>query len=175
VKLGVFSRWVLDFISHPCPDLVASPGNPGRQAPQLDTSKASEPNSSHREAERGIVSTVGPASEETQEPSAGKEGVTVQSPQVDLTFSIQGRTSVGGDGLRNMPDGETFTCPVEDTVDGWMQSSFPATHKGVDVGQARVGFKAGRVVKAESQKNQSHLIEIRDSDEEARRIGELGI
>jgi len=106
---------------------------------------------------------------------AGKDKVTLQSPQVDLSFSIRGRTFLNCDGECNMPDGEIFTTPVEDTVSGWMQSSFPAIYKGVDVGQVRLGFKEGRVVEAESEKNQSHLIEILDTDEGARRIGEFGI
>jgi len=106
---------------------------------------------------------------------AGKDNVTVQSPHVDLTFSIRGRSFVNCDGECNMPDGEIFTCPVEDSVNGWMHSSFPAIYKGVDVGQVRLRFEAGRVVEAESEKNQSHLTEILDTDEGARRIGEFGI
>ncbi len=106
---------------------------------------------------------------------AGKDKVTVQSPHVDLSFSIRGRSFVNCDGDRNMPDGEIFTCPVEDSANGWMHSSFPAIYKGVDVGQVRLVFKEGRVVEAESEKNQSHLTEILDTDEGARRIGEFGI
>lgn len=106
---------------------------------------------------------------------SGKDKITVQSPHVDLSFSIRGRTFVNCDGDRNMPDGEIFTCPVEDTINGWMHSSFPAIYRGVDVGQVRLRFREGRVVEAESEKNQSHLIEILDTDEGARRIGEFGI
>jgi aminopeptidase len=106
---------------------------------------------------------------------AGKDKVAVQSPHVELTFSIQGRTFVNCDGECNMPDGEIFTCPVEDTVNGWMQSSFPSIYKGVDVGQVRLAFDGGRVVEAESEKHQSHLMKMLDTDEGARRIGEFGI
>jgi aminopeptidase len=42
-----------------------------------------------------------------------------------------------------MPDGEIFTCPVEDSVNGWMESSFPAVYKGVDVGRVRLRLEGG--------------------------------
>ncbi len=106
---------------------------------------------------------------------AGKRTMVVQSPHIDLTFSIQGRTFVNCDGDRNMPDGEIFTCPVEDAVDGWMESSFPAIFRGVDVGLVRLCFEKGRVVAAEAEKNQDHLTAMLDRDEGARRVGEFGI
>jgi aminopeptidase len=105
----------------------------------------------------------------------GKRDVTVQSPYIDLNFSIEGRTFVNGDGECNMPDGEIFTCPVEDTVSGWMESSFPAIHTSVDVGRVRLRFEQGRVVEAEAEKNQNFLSSMLDMDEGARRVGEFGI
>jgi aminopeptidase len=101
--------------------------------------------------------------------------VTVQSPHIDMTFSIEGRTFVNCDGTRNMPDGEIFTSPVENTVNGWMESSFPAIYLGVEVGRVRLRFEEGRVVEAESEKNQDYLTTMLDSDEGARRVGEFGI
>jgi aminopeptidase len=56
-----------------------------------------------------------------------------------------------------------------------MESSFPAIHKGVDVGQVRLRFEGGRVVEAEAEKKQDYLNAMLDSDEGARRIGEFGI
>jgi aminopeptidase len=106
---------------------------------------------------------------------AGKRTATVQSPHIDLAFSIEDRTFVNCDGNRNMPDGEIFTCPVEDSVNGWMESSFPAVHRGVDVGRMRLRFEGGRVVEAEAEKNQNYLIAMLDTDEGARRVGEFGI
>jgi aminopeptidase len=105
----------------------------------------------------------------------GKRTVVVQSPHVDLTFSIEDRIFVNCDGECNMPDGEIFTCPVEDSVRGWMESSFPAIHKGVDVGRVRLRFEDGRVVEAEAEKKQDYLTAMLDTDEGARRVGEFGI
>ncbi|MBN2553592.1 MAG: aminopeptidase [Spirochaetales bacterium] len=105
----------------------------------------------------------------------GKSTVAVQSPNVDLTFSIEGRTFVNCDGKRNMPDGEIFTTPVEESINGWMESSFPAIHLGVDVGRVRLRFENGRVVEAEAEKHQEYLSAMLDSDEGARHVGEFGI
>ena len=105
----------------------------------------------------------------------GKRAVAVQSPHIDLRFSIEDRTFINCDGECNMPDGEIFTCPVEDTVNGWMESSFPAIYKGVDVGRVRLRFEDGRAVEAEAEKNQDHLMALLDSDEGARRVGEFGV
>jgi aminopeptidase len=106
---------------------------------------------------------------------AGKRKVSVQGPHIDLTFSVEDRTFVNCDGECNMPDGEIFTCPVEDSVDGWMESSFPAVNKGVDVGRVRLRFDKGRVVEATAEKNQEHLTAMLDTDEGAKRVGEFGI
>jgi aminopeptidase len=105
----------------------------------------------------------------------GKRLVSVQSPHIEVTFSIEGRNFVNCDGSRNMPDGEIFTCPVEASVNGWMESSFPAIHLGVDVGRVRLRFENGRVVEAEAEKNQEYLSAMLDIDEGARRVGEFGI
>jgi len=106
---------------------------------------------------------------------ADKRTVAVQSRNIDLTFSVEDRTFINCDGKHNMPDGEIFTCPVEDTVNGWMESSFTAIYLGVDVGRVRMRFKDGRVVEAESEKNQDYLTAMLDTDEGAGRVGEFGI
>jgi aminopeptidase len=104
----------------------------------------------------------------------GKEE-TMTGYKGKITISIEGRTFANCDGDRNMPDGEIFTCPVEDTVDGWMESSFPAIFKGVDVGRVRLRFESGLVVEAEAEKKQDYLTAMLGSDEGARRVGEFGI
>ncbi len=106
---------------------------------------------------------------------AGKRTVTVNGPHIDLVFSIEGRTFISGDGECNMPDGEIFTCPVEDSVNGWMESSFPSIYKGVDVGRVRLRLEGGRVIEAEAEKHQDHLMAMLDTDEGARRVGEFGV
>jgi aminopeptidase len=105
----------------------------------------------------------------------GKSMMNVQSSHIDLNFSIEDRIFVNCDGERNMPDGEIFTCPVEDTVNGWMYSSFPAIHQGVDVGRVHLRFEHGCVVEEEAEKNQDYLRTMLDTDEGARRVGEFGI
>jgi len=106
---------------------------------------------------------------------AGKRTVRIQGPQIDLGFSIEDRRFVNCGGEANLPDGEIFTCPVESSVDGWMQSTFPAVHKGVDVGCVHLVFEKGNVVEAEADQNQEYLNALLDTDEGARRVGEFGV
>ena len=106
---------------------------------------------------------------------AGKRSVAVKGPHVDLTFSIEDRVFINCDGRLNMPDGEIFTGPVEESVNGWMESSFPAIFRGVDVGQVRLVLKEGKVIEADAEKHQEHVTAMLDTDEGARHIGEFGI
>jgi aminopeptidase len=106
---------------------------------------------------------------------AGKRTVTVQGPYIDMRFSIEDRTFINCDGKLNMPDGEIFTCPVENSITGWMETSFPALHMGVDVGRVRLGLENGRVEQAEAEKNQDYLSAMLGIDDGARRVGEFGI
>jgi aminopeptidase len=106
---------------------------------------------------------------------AGKRSVSVKGPHVDLTFSIEDRVFINCDGRANMPDGEIFTGPVEESVNGWIESSFPAIFRGVEVGQVRLVLKEGRAVEADAEKHQDHLVAMLDTDEGARRMGEFGI
>jgi aminopeptidase len=101
--------------------------------------------------------------------------VQVKGRHVDLSFSIQGRTFVNCDGRVNMPDGEIFTGPVEDSVNGWLESTYPAIKYGVDVGKVTFRFEDGIIVRADAEKNQSHLDKLLATDEGARRLGEFGI
>lgn len=105
----------------------------------------------------------------------GKKHVHVKGKHVDLEFSILGRSFISCDGHLNMPDGEIFTGPVETSVTGWLESTFPANYLGVDVGKVAIRLKDGLVVQADAEKNQSHLTKLLDTDEGARRLGEFGI
>ena len=78
-------------------------------------------------------------------------------------------------GDRNMPDGEFFTGPVEDAVDGEVTFSFPASYGGREVSGVRFRFEGGRVVDASAEHGEEFLLEILDTDDGARRLGELGI
>lgn len=105
----------------------------------------------------------------------GKESVHVTGLETDLHFSISGRTFVNCDGKVNMPDGEVYTGPVEDSIEGHVCFSYPAIYGGREVTGVRLWFEGGQVVKATAEKNEDFLLETLDTDEGARRIGEFGI
>lgn len=104
-----------------------------------------------------------------------KKQVTVKSPNADLTLSVEGRTFINSDGRSNMPSGEVFTGPVEDSANGWVQFTYPAIRGGREVEGVRLEFKDGRVVKATAEKNEAYLVSQLDSDEGARILGEFAI
>lgn len=106
---------------------------------------------------------------------AGKNQVILRGPNVDLTLSVKGRTFMNSYGTFNMPDGEIYTGPVEDSVNGWVRFTYPANYGGVSVEGAEVTFSKGRVQKAQADKNQDYLLKTLDSDGGARYLGEFAI
>lgn len=106
---------------------------------------------------------------------ANKSVVTLRGPNVDLTLSIKGRTFNNSTGVYNMPDGEIFTGPVEDSVNGWVKFTYPAIYGGVAVEGAELTFNRGRVEIAKAEKNQNYLVKMLESDEGARHLGEFAI
>ncbi len=105
----------------------------------------------------------------------GKEQVEIRGPHVDLTLSIKGRDFINSAGKANMPSGEVFTSPVEDSANGWIRFSYPAIRYGREVEGVEFSFENGRVVKASAEKEEPFLLSQLDSDEGARYLGELGI
>jgi aminopeptidase len=105
----------------------------------------------------------------------GKKIVTVKSPNADLTLSIEGRTFINSDGTKNMPSGEVFTGPVEDSANGWVRFTYPAIRNGREVDGVYLEFKDGKVVKATAEKNEAYLLSQLDSDPGARYLGEFAI
>jgi aminopeptidase len=105
----------------------------------------------------------------------GKKNVTVKSPNADLVLSIEGRSFVNADGTKNMPSGEIFTGPVEDSANGWVNFTYPAITGGREVEGVRLEFQDGKVVKATAKKNEEYLISQLDTDEGARYLGEWAI
>lgn len=101
--------------------------------------------------------------------------VRIVGPGTDLSFSIAGREGIKCDGHRNMPDGEIFYAPVEDSAEGYITYDFPAIYYGKEVDQVYLEFAQGRVVKTAAGKNQAFLEETLDIDPGARYIGEFGI
>jgi aminopeptidase len=105
----------------------------------------------------------------------GKRKVEVNSANVQMSLSIEGRRFINACGDHNMPDGEIFTGPVEDSVEGWARFTFPAVRYGVEVEGAEFRFEGGRIVEARASKNEEFLVRMLDSDEHTRRLGEWAI
>jgi aminopeptidase len=106
---------------------------------------------------------------------SGKKTISIHGPQAELTLSIAGRKFINSDGDQNMPSGEIFTSPVEDSVNGWMYFNYPAIYPGTVVEGVRLEFERGRVVNASAEKNEPFLLKMLDTDKGSRFLGELGI
>jgi aminopeptidase len=105
----------------------------------------------------------------------GREEVRIQAEGTDITLGVAGRNWIPCVGEHNMPDGEFFTGPVEDSVNGEIAFSFPASYGGRTVSGVRFRFLDGKVVDASAEQGEEFLLEMLDTDEGARRLGELGI
>jgi aminopeptidase len=104
------------------------------------------------------------------------EDVRIVAPGTDLTLSLAGRSGAVDDGHINMPGGEVFYSPIEDSANGVIEfSEFPACYFGREVEGARLVFRNGRVVDASARNGEDFLVQTLDTDDGARRIGELGI
>jgi aminopeptidase len=101
--------------------------------------------------------------------------VEIKGPNVDMSLSIEGRPFINSDGKRNMPSGEIFTGPVEESVNGWVNFIFPAVYEGRQVEGVRLEFEEGRVVKASAEGNEAYLLEMLETDPGARYLGEWAI
>jgi len=93
----------------------------------------------------------------------------------DLRMSVQGMRWINCDGHENFPDGEVFTGPVLDSVNGQVNFSFPAVHHGREVQDVHLTFRDGRVVDARAGKGQDFLISMLDMDRGSRSLGECAI
>jgi len=100
--------------------------------------------------------------------------VHLKGPGTDLQFSIQGIGSLLADGKRNIPDGEVFSCPVKNSVQGEISYNTPSIYAGTKFENVRLVFKDGKVVKANAN-NTKRLNEILDTDAGARYVGEFAI
>jgi aminopeptidase len=105
----------------------------------------------------------------------GHERAVLKGSNVDITLSIKDRTFEISDGKYNFPDGEIFTSPVEDSVNGWIRFKYPAIYGGQEVTNIELWFENGRVVKEKAEKNQDLLTSLLNTDAGARTLGEWGI
>src|SRR5512133_1537079 len=102
--------------------------------------------------------------------------VRIVGAETDLKLSLAGRSGAVDAGGANMPGGEFFYSPVEDSAEGTISFlEFPAPYLGREVSGIRLRFEGGKVVDASAASEEAFLLELLDQDEGARRLGELGI
>jgi len=106
---------------------------------------------------------------------AGRKDAIIKGENVDLTMSIENRKFISCAGDENFPDGEIFTSPVEDSVNGWIRFKYPAIFAGQEIEDIELWFENGKVVKEKAGKNQELLTAQLNMDEGARYLGEWGI
>jgi len=104
-----------------------------------------------------------------------KKIIEVKSKDTHLTFSTEGRKWINCDGTVNFPDGEVFTSPVENSMNGHVRFTYPAIYMNREVIDVELTFKNGRVVSAKAKKDEAFLNEILKSDEGASCVGEFAI
>jgi aminopeptidase len=100
--------------------------------------------------------------------------VQIKGPGTDLNFSIKGIPAVICGGDRNIPDGEVFTAPVKDSVEGQLTFNAPSIYQGTAFDGIQLNFKRGKIVEASSNETEK-LNKILDSDTGARYIGEFSL
>ncbi|WP_227374745.1 aminopeptidase [Haladaptatus halobius] len=118
-----------------------------------------------REFQRQMVEILDPADEVR----------IVSGDTTDLTMSISGMKTINDYGEKNLPGGEVFTAPVPDSVEGEVLFDKPLVHQGHIVEDVWLEFEGGDVVDFSAEKNEEVLAGVLDTDEDARRLGELGI
>jgi aminopeptidase len=101
--------------------------------------------------------------------------VRILGKGTDLRFSTAGRTYLIGDGSYNMPDGEIYTCPVDDSAAGHIYFDFPGVYAGQRIHGIRLEFEDGQLASARAESNEDLLQELVQMDEGANRIGEFGV
>ena len=104
-----------------------------------------------------------------------REYRVVAANGTDVRMSVAGRKWINCDGHENFPDGEVFTGPVLDSVNGTIAFSFPAVHEGREVTDVRLQFRNGKVVDAVAEKGEDFLISMLDMDAGSRLLGECAI
>src|SRR5579862_672026 len=101
--------------------------------------------------------------------------VRIVGPDTELTFSIKDIPAVPCAGDHNIPDGETFTCPVRDSVNGTIRFNAETLYRGTVFSNIRLTFREGKIVGAEAGGQTAQLNAILDADEGARYIGEWSL
>ncbi len=93
--------------------------------------------------------------------------------ETDVTLRVEGRKWINCKGERNMPDGEVFTSPIENSANGYIYFDFPAVYSGVEVIGVRLRFENGKIVEAKAEKGETFLNKLLDTDQGSRYLGEV--
>lgn len=104
-----------------------------------------------------------------------KSDFEIKSKDTHLTLSTKGRIWINCDGKENFPDGEVFTSPVENSINGHIRYTFPAIYNGREVEDITLTFKDGKVVEAKAAKGENYLLQMLDIDEGSKFVGEFAI
>ena len=105
----------------------------------------------------------------------GARELRIESAGTDVTLTVKGRTWVNSDGKRNMPSGEVFTGPHEASANGIARFDVPSSPAGIDVAGVTLQFEDGLVVGASAERGEDYLQRALQTDDGARRLGEIGI
>jgi aminopeptidase len=116
------------------------------------------------DAQQGLVDRLSRATE-----------IKIEAEGTDLSLRVDGRTWINSDGKHNMPSGEVFTGPLEDSANGTIRFTVPTSPGGVEVTGVELTFRDGEVVAARADRGQQYLDTALATDPGARRLGELGI
>ncbi|MGL4373935.1 MAG: aminopeptidase, partial [Turicibacter sp.] len=101
--------------------------------------------------------------------------VHITGPGTDLTFSIKGIQAVPCAGECNIPDGEVFTAPVKESVNGVIQYNAPSPYQGTVFNNVKLTFENGKIIDATADNDVDKLTDIFNTDEGARYVGEFAI
>lgn len=101
--------------------------------------------------------------------------VRLVAPDTDISFSIKGIPAIKCAGQMNIPDGEVFTAPIKDSVNGIITYNLDTTYNGIHFSNIKLEVKKGKIIKATALKNNDKLNSILDTDENARFFGEFSI
>jgi aminopeptidase len=116
------------------------------------------------ERQAGLVERLSPARE-----------IRIEAEGTDLRLRVDDRTWINSDGKHNMPSGEVFTGPLEDSANGTIRFTVPSTTRGAEVAGVELTFAGGEVVRATAERGQEYLDAALATDARARFLGELGI
>jgi aminopeptidase len=104
-----------------------------------------------------------------------KKHLRIVAKDTDISMLIEGRKWIDCSGQVNFPDGEIFTGPVENTVEGHIRFSFPGIYNGNAIEDIKLSFEKGKVVKASATKGEELLQQLLETDEGARFVGEIAV